>query len=187
MAIPRLDSETTGVLIIDVQEKLMPSIVQAAQVENNCAQLLRMADELEMPYWVTEQYPRGLGRTTATVTAAMADRSRRVEKTRFSAAIDIIFDELEASGRRTVIIGGVEAQVCVLQTVLDLHQAGYQCFVCRDAVSGGQLDQVQPAYERMQQAGAVVTGVISAMYELLGDARHSSFGACLEIAKSVEH
>ena len=75
--------------------------------------------------------------------------------------------------------------MCILQTVLDLQAAGIQCFVCCDAVSAGQREQIAPAYERMRRAGTVVTGVMSAMYELLGDARHPSFNRCLDLAKLV--
>jgi nicotinamidase-related amidase len=74
----------------------------------------------------------------------------------------------------------------VLQTVLDLHAGGWQCFVCADATSASQRDQIPFAIQRMQRAGAVMTGVLSAMYELLGDSTHPAFPACLDLAKSVK-
>jgi nicotinamidase-related amidase len=120
------------------------------------------------------------------VAAAMTDQSRRIEKTRFSACIDLVDQQLASWRRGTILLCGIEAHVCVLQTVLDLHTQGRQCFVCSDAVSSSQRDQMPPAYRRMERAGAVVTGVMSAMYELLGDAGHPAFRGCLSLAKAVQ-
>lgn len=186
MPIPRLDADRTALLVIDLQEKLLPTIVDRHQVTNNAAVLLRVADVLGIPYLVSEHYPAGLGRTDETVVEAMADRSRRVEKTRFSACSDILHDHLRGWNRDTVIVCGIEAQVCVLQTVLDLQDSGRQCFLSLDAISAGQRDQIRPACDRMARAGAIVSGTMSIMYELLGDARHPAFRACLELAKQIQ-
>ncbi|TVQ50852.1 MAG: isochorismatase family protein [Phycisphaerales bacterium] len=186
MPIPRLEPDQTVLLVVDIQERLMPSIVDRHRVIANSAILIRMAHEMEIPYLVTEHYPRGLGRTVEEVTAAMADQSRRVEKTRFSAWVDMVQQQFEAWQRPSVIICGVEAHVCVLQSVLDLHAAGYQSFVCSDAISCGQRDQIPHAIRRMERAGAVTTGVLSVMYELMEDAKHPAFKALLELAKAVE-
>ena len=185
MPIPRLAIGDTALLVIDVQERLMPTIVDADMVSNNCAILLRMAGEMGIPYLVTEQYPRGLGRTVDLVAEAMPDQSRRIEKTRFSACIDLVEQQLADWNCSTILVCGIEAHVCVLQTVLDLHSTGRQAFVCTDAVSASQREQISPAMKRMERAGAVLSGVLSAMYELLGDASHPAFGACLELAKAV--
>ncbi|MHC5024010.1 MAG: isochorismatase family protein [Planctomycetota bacterium] len=186
MPIPRLTMEDAAVLVIDVQERLIPTIVDADRIVNNCRILIRMADELRIPYLVTEQYPKGLGRTVETIDAAMADPSQRVEKTRFGAGVELVEEHLQHWCRGSVIIGGIQAHVCVLQTVLDFQARGRQCFVCTDAIAADQRDQLGPALDRMQSAGAVLTGVISAMYELMGDARHPAFRSCLELAKAVQ-
>jgi nicotinamidase-related amidase len=185
MPIPRLRIDDTALLVIDVQERLIPTIVDADRIVQNCAILLRMAHELGIPATVTEQYVKGLGRTVDSVAEALADQAARIEKTRFSAAIELVIDSLQSQRRGTVLICGLEAHVCVLQTVLDLHAGGRQCFVCIDAVSAGQREQIPYAYERMKDAGAVMTGIVSAMYELLEDSTHPSFRSCLELAKSV--
>lgn len=164
----------------------MPTIIDRDRVINNCAVLLRMAGELGLPYLVTEQYPKGLGRTVPEVAAAMVDQSRRIEKTRFSACVDVVVEQLDAWRRGSVIVAGLEAHVCVLQTVLDLQATGRQCFVCTDAVSASQRDQIPYALRRMEQAGAVLTGVMSAMYELMGDKSHPAFAGCLALAKLVQ-
>jgi nicotinamidase-related amidase len=185
MPIPRLRIEDSLLLVIDLQERLMPTIVDGDRLTHNCATLLRMASALDMPYLVTEQYPRGLGRTIDEVASAMADQSQRVEKTRFSACIELVTDQFSSFQRGTALICGIEAHVCVLQTVLDLQASGRQCFVCSDAISASQRDQIAPAIRRMEAAGAVVTGVLSSMYELMQDATHPGFRTCLELAKSI--
>ncbi len=185
MPIPRLDVDHAALLIIDVQERLLPSIADRDRVVANGAALVRMSVELDIPHLVTEQYVRGLGRTDETITAAMPDSSRRVEKTRFSGLTDLIDEQLTTWQRSSVIVAGIEAHVCVLQTVLDLQASGRQAFVATDAISAGQPDQVGPALDRMRAAGAVPTGVVSAMYEMLGDTGNPAFKACLELAKQV--
>ncbi|MCA9285813.1 MAG: isochorismatase family protein [Phycisphaerales bacterium] len=185
MPIPRLRIDDTVLLVIDVQERLMPTIVDRDRVCLNCELLIRMSNELRIPTLVTEQYVKGLGRTVDSVAAAMTDPAARIEKTRFSAAIDMVVDLLHRWRRSTVLLCGVETHVCVLQTALDLQSLGRQCFVCTDAISSGQRDQIGPALQRMQSAGVVLTGVVSAMYELLQDATHPSFRSCLELAKAV--
>jgi nicotinamidase-related amidase len=185
MPIPRLRLDDVALLVIDVQERLMPTIVDRDKLTHNCAILLQMAGVLGLPYLITEQYPKGLGRTVETVAKAMDDPSRRIEKTRFSAAIDLVIDQLHAWRRGAVLIAGIEAHVCVLQTALDLQANGWQCFVCTDAVSASQRDQIGPAYMRMERAGAVLTGVMSAMYELVADSSHPAFKGCLDLAKGL--
>lgn len=164
----------------------MPTIVDRDRIANNCAILIRIAEELHIPYLVTEQYPAGLGRSVHAIEAAMTDPSRRIEKTRFSALVELVDQHLLRWNRRSILIAGVEAHVCVLQTVLDLHATGRQCFVCTDAVSAGQRDQIPYALRRMERAGAVMTGVLSALYEMLADSSHPSFRACLNLAKELE-
>lgn len=185
MPLPRLKLDDVAVLVIDVQERLMPTIADRDRLAANCAILLRMANELALPSLVTEQYVQGLGRTVPIVSQAMTNPAARLEKTRFSAAVEMVVDQFRLWRRTTILIGGIEAHVCVLQSVLDLQAAGFQCFLCTDAISAAQRDQIAPAYDRMRAAGAIPSGVVSAMYELMADARHPSFKQCLELAKRV--
>jgi nicotinamidase-related amidase len=186
MPIPRLRIDETVLIVVDVQERLMPTIVDRHRVIANSAILLRMANAMGIPYLVTEQYPRGLGRTVEQIAAAMADQSRRIENTRFSAMVELVQQQVDTWNRGTVLLAGVEAHVCVLQTALDVLASGRSCFVCSDAISASQHDQIGHAVRRMERAGAVTTGILSAIYELLGDAKHEAFGVCLELAKAVE-
>jgi nicotinamidase-related amidase len=185
-AIPRLRPEETALLVVDVQERLMPTIAAARRVEANCAILARAAGALGMPVVCSEQYVKGLGHTVAAVRGALPAGAAVIEKTRFSAAVPETLAALAASGRRGVLVCGVEAHVCVLQTVLDLRAAGHPVFHATDAISSGQADQVPHAFRRMEQAGAVPTGTLGAMYELVADAADPRFREILSLAKQVE-
>lgn len=192
MSIPRLKQDDTTLFVIDVQGALMPTLADHEQLTANCAALLRMAGVLGLPTVVTEHYVKGLGPTVPDVAACFPRddpddpaRFALVEKTRFSAYVPGVADALRRFERPNVLVCGIEAHVCVLQAVLDLQEAGYRSFFATDAISAGQRDQIAPAFRRMEAAGAVPTGVVSAMYELMEGAHHPRFKDCLAIAKQV--
>ena len=185
MPIPRLRAEDATLLVIDLQERLMPTILDAETTVHHATLLVRMAKALGLPVLVTEQYVKGLGSTVEPLRSELGDGASRFEKTRFSGLVPEVLDHLRRSGRGQVLVTGVEAHVCVLQTVLDLAAAGFVPFLALDAISASRPGSIGPAVRRMERAGAVPTGVVSAMYELLGDAMHPAFKACLPIAKEV--
>jgi len=186
MEIPRLAPDRTVLLVVDIQERLMPTLADAARLQTNAVALLRMAGELGLPVVLTEQNPRGLGPTVERIREALPADAVRAEKTVFSAFVDDVKEALLGFGRPEVLVCGIEAHVCVLQSVLDLLGGGFRPFVVTDAISAGQRDQIAPALRRMEAAGAVPTGVVSAMYELMHDARHPAFRGCLNVAKAVD-
>lgn len=186
MPLPRLVIDDTALLVLDLQEKLVPTIPGGDRVVNNAALMLRLVAELGIPFLVTEHYPQGLGRTVPAITSAMIDPAARVEKTQFSALVPVVDEMLRSWRRGTILVCGIEGHVCVLQSVLDLQASGRQSFVVSDAVASSQADQLNHAVRRMEAAGAVTTGVMSAMYELLGDAQHPSRRACVDLAKRIQ-
>jgi len=107
-------------------------------------------------------------------------------KTRFSAYTSDVAAQLRTLNRSQILVCGIEAQVCVLQTVLDLAAHGRQPFLVTDAISATDASQIAPAFRRMEHANAMATGTLSAMYELLQDATHPHFKACLELAKRIQ-
>ena len=135
----------------------------------------------------TEQYPNGLGSTHESLRLGLeATGAAVVEKPTFSGwAHPAVRNALAKLGRPQVVVAGIEAHVCVLQTVLDLQEAGFHCFLCSDAISANQQGQIAPALRRMERAGAVSAGVLSVMYELIGDAAHPAFRSLLELAKEI--
>ncbi|MFZ4749930.1 MAG: isochorismatase family protein [Phycisphaerales bacterium] len=185
MPIPRLSLERTALLVIDVQEKLLPTIFDADRVVANCAAALELARVLGLPAVVTEQYTKGLGHSAPAIGAAAAGHARVFEKTRFSALTPEVDALLSARRCDDILICGVEAHVCVQQTVLDLLATGRQPFLLTDAISAGRPDQISPAFRRMERAGATPSGVLGAAYELLGDAAHPQFKSVLGVVKTL--
>jgi hypothetical protein len=185
MPIPRLTLDRAALLVIDVQEKLLPTIFDAERVVANCAAALKLAQTLGLPAIVTEQYTKGLGHSAPAILEAAGAHARVFEKTRFSALTPEVDAILSSRRCDDVLIAGVEAHVCVAQTVLDLLASGRQPYLLLDTISGGQVDQIGPALRRLERAGAVPSGVLAASYELLGDAAHPQFKAVLGVVKTL--
>jgi nicotinamidase-related amidase len=151
-------------LIVDVQEKLVPMIANYDRMLGNCRRLIRGAKILEVPVFATEQYPKGLGRTVAPL-AELLDSVP--EKLRFSCAevLDWGLAAEQADNRFQIVVAGIEAHVCVLQTVVDLLAGGFQVFVPADAISSrGEFDW-KIALDRMSTGGAVITTTESVLFE----------------------
>ena len=185
MPIPRLHRDGTALLVIDLQERLLPTIHLGNDIAFNCGVLMDVADSLGLPTLVTEQYVRGLGHSVATIRERIRPSTPVIEKTRFSAAVPPVMAFLEERRIGTVLLCGIESHVCVLQTALDLLAGGRRVFLATDAISSGQADQVPHAFARMQAAGAVRTGTLGATYELLADAVDPAFKACLALVRGV--
>ncbi|MDZ4829313.1 MAG: isochorismatase family protein [Phycisphaerae bacterium] len=185
MPIPRLRRDRVALLVIDVQERLLPTIACGEAVAHNCGILLDVAAELGMPAVVTEQYVQGLGRSAAPILARIRPTTPVIEKTKFSAVVPETIATLDRLGVGSVLVCGVEAHVCVLQTTLDLLAQGRQVFLVTDAIASGAADQVPYAIERMVAAGAALSGALGATYELLGDAADPKFRACLSLVKQL--
>lgn len=172
-----LTSENTTLLIIDVQERLVTAMANYAEVEKAIITLQQGMDILKLPTLITEQYPRGLGTTVESI-AARNPGGAVVEKTTFSSCAEGSFRPvLEKLGRKQVVVTGMEAHVCVLQTVLDLLQAGYQVHVPLESVCSRSDRNRDNALCRMEQAGAIITNVESVLFELLHRAGSAEFKA----------
>jgi nicotinamidase-related amidase len=179
-AVPLSDANQSALLIIDVQERLAAAMTPELreQVVRNASILLAAARALQVPIFLTEQYPKGLGRTVEALTEAAGDAGARFEKTCFSCsdARDLM-DALRASGRRQVVIAGMEAHVCVLQSALSLRQEGFAVYVAVDAIASRAAANLQNAIDRIQKAGVIATNTESVIFEWLRDSRHEHFRA----------
>jgi nicotinamidase-related amidase len=161
---PELMSRTdTGLLIVDVQEKLMPLIEHQARIVWNLGRLIDGAKSLGVPVYATEQYPQGLGGTVASLAEKIGPAAA---KQRFSCGeCPQIFTDLSNQGVDKLLVAGIEAHVCVQQTVLDLLAAGWRVYVPVDAVgSRGSIDR-ETALRRLDSAGATLTTTESALFE----------------------
>jgi nicotinamidase-related amidase len=178
----KLSAEQAVLLVVDLQEKLLPAMDRADDCISAAVKMIRAAQVLELPILLTEQYPAGLGRTCAAVRQLLGETAA-IEKMRFSACVDEVMHRLTALKRRQVVVVGIEAHVCVQQTVLDLLRAGYPTWVCADAVSSRRTLDRDIAFQRMRQAGAIVTTTESVTFEMLIEAGTEQFRQVLRIVK----
>ena len=155
-----LERDRSALLVVDVQEGFR-GYATFASVVAACSKLVSAARILELPALVSEQYPKGLGHTAPEV--ELQDEPL-LEKSVFSAARA---DGFDLHGRRQAIVCGIEAHVCVSQTVQDLLTAGVQVHVPADAVGSRHQIDYDRALERLGAAGAVITTVEAALFELL--------------------
>ena len=166
-----LDRSRAALVVVDVQEGFRP-YASFAGVAGACAKLVQAARILGVPALVSEQYPKGLGHTAPEV--GLQDE-RRIEKTVFSAVRADGFDL--GVGRDQAIVCGIEAHVCVSQTVHDLLDRGIEVHVPADAVGSRHEIDYERGVERMERAGAVVGTVEAALFELLERAGTPEFKA----------
>jgi nicotinamidase-related amidase len=159
-----LSAASSRLLIVDVQDKLLPSIPNSARLVHNCRRLLDGAKIVGVPIFATEQYPQGLGPTTAELATRMGPR---LDKVIFSCAPALAWGQAgnASDDREQTVVAGMETHVCVMQTVLDLIAGGFRVYVPVDAVGArGELD-AQIALERMSASGATLTTVESVLFE----------------------
>jgi isochorismate hydrolase len=176
----KCSSQDSVLLVIDIQQQLgsaMPGKV-LNRVVSNSALLSRSADLLQVPVFSTEQYPRGLGPTVDEIAEALPENAQSFEKTVFSCSqADGFSDALARSRRNQVILVGMEAHVCVLQTAIDLRMDDFDVYVVEDAICSRRLENYQNALERLRQLGVHVVSAESVIFEWLEDARHEHFKA----------
>jgi len=158
-----MSRDDTALLVVDMQERLLPFIRQGAQVIWNVRRLIDGARILGLEVAATEQYPKGLGPTAA----VLAERLGEIPaKLAFSCGeCGEIFRRLAERGRPKVLVAGVETHVCVQQTVLDLLADGFRVYVAVDAVGSRFEIDYQTALRRMESAGATLTTTEAALFE----------------------
>ncbi len=159
-----LSAASSRLLIVDVQDKLLPPIPNSSRLVHNCRRLLDGAKIVAVPVYGTEQYPQGLGPMTAELATRMGPR---LDKVIFSCAPGLAWGQAGdvSDDREQVVVAGMETHVCVMQTVLDLIAGGFRVYVPVDAVGArGELD-AQIALDRMAASGATLTTVESVLFE----------------------
>ncbi len=176
----KCDALASVLVVIDLQQRLgdaMPGKV-LNRVLLNTSLLAKAAGLLEVPVLKTEQYPRGLGATLPEVASALPPATIEFEKTSFSCCgADGFLAAVDRSGRHQVVIVGMEAHVCVLQTALDLAAAGLQVYVVEDAICSRRLENYQNALDRLRQSSVSVVSAESVVFEWMGTAEHPHFKA----------
>ncbi len=179
----RLNREDVILVAIDYQTKLLPAMAQKEKIEQNIIKLANGLNVFDVPKLVTTQYARGLGNTTDAVAEALGE-FKEIDKTTFSAYKNEEFKAaLDASGRKTVVLAGIETHICVEQTALDLIEAGYNVALAADCCRSRDVENHVFSIERMTSAGVTVTCSESVLYEILGGAKAPEFKAISAVVK----
>lgn len=174
-------------LVIDVQEGLAPHIACHTDVIANCERLLRYAGRLDVPVTITEHYPKGLGQTVARLRAAAGPDAALYEKIAFSClddtAIAARLSEERTRGRQQVVVAGMEAHVCVCQSVLGLLGDGFEVLVVADAVGSRSPEVCRLALERTARKGADIVSHEMVAFEWLGRGDVPEFKDLIDVIK----
>lgn len=179
----RITKENTTGLIIDIQERLFPVMAEKELLLKNCKILTEGLAVLDIPIIFTQQYSKGLGETLDEIKSLVNDFSF-IEKTSFSCfETGEYADYLKQNRVKNVIICGIEAHVCVLQTAVDLKDAGYNPIVVVDCISSRDLANKTVAVERFRHEGIMITSAESVLFELTRSAKSEAFKAISKIVK----
>jgi nicotinamidase-related amidase len=179
-----LELGRAALAVIDVQESFRPHIPDFGTLAARVALVARAAQLLGVPVVVTEQYPKGLGRTVDEIRAALPEEFEPIEKTAFSSCgAQTFVARLEEAGARQVLLCGIEAHVCVNQTAHDLLARGYQVHLLTDCISSRTAENRRVGLDKMQRSGALPSSTELALFELMRDARHEQFKAIQKLIK----
>ena len=171
----QMSAADTALLVIDVQERLLPKIPNGDALIRNIAFLIDGARQLDMPVLATEQYPKGLGSTVAALLPKLPERPDKVAFS--SCAVPAVTETLRRGVRPKVVLSGIETHVCVLQTALDLLAHDFRVYIAADAVASRYTIDHEFGLRRMERAGCVLVTSEMAVFEWVGSAGHPKFKA----------
>ena len=167
----RMNRKMSQLILIDIQDKVLPPIDDVVRLTQVLVKLVKMARRLGVPVTVTEHYPEGLGPTVEALRRALSADTPILKKRHFSClgdeALRHHLEDLRDLGRGQVVIAGIEAHVCVTQTALDLIVDGYQVFIVADAVASRSASSRDIALDRLRQAGASIVDSEMVLFEWL--------------------
>ena len=178
----KLDTKNTLFVLVDVQEAFKPVIHKFDKVVENSNKLLKGAEILGVPLIATEQYPKGLGKTVESI--ELPAETKPIEKNCFSCFESKEFAKaVEETGTKSLVVFGIEAHVCVLNTVLDALEKGIEVHVVEDAISSRTTENKRIAIERMRQSEAFIASTEMVLFQLMKDADSQKFK---EISKLIK-
>lgn len=170
-----LNPEESVLLIIDVQEKLVNALDKDIIIKR-VSNLVKSAKVLDIPIVVTEQYPKGLGKTVDAVSSSCGENTPVFEKTSFNAlAEEGVVEKLKSYNRKQIVICGIETHICVHQTAAALLREGFEVYVVKDACASRSKYEFKQGIELMQANGAKITCVEIVLFEWLKSAKHPNF------------
>lgn len=179
----RITKQNTLGLVIDIQERLFPAMLEKEMLLKNTLTLIQGLIELKLPLVVTQQYTKGLGETLPEIKSVFPEFSF-IEKYDFSCCDDpAVMENLKELGAINIIICGIESHVCVLQTAVDLKEAGFNPIVVMDCVSSRTKENIEMARERFRYEGIMMTSYESILFELTRSSVASEFKAISKLVK----
>ena len=172
-----LNIDNCCLLIIDLQEKLLPHIFNKEKIKDNSKKLVDLFDDLNLPIIYTEQYPKGLGFTIKCLKQKLIDnKSKKIEKTTFSAfENEELKTHMTQINKKQVIVIGVESHICVLQTTIDLLESDKQVYVVEECVGSRKLGDANMGIKRMLKNGATLINFEMIFFELIRDSKNQVF------------
>lgn len=180
----RINKEDAILAVIDFQEKLVPAMENKEKLIDKAKRLIEGVRTCNVPVAVTQQYTLGLGKTVEPLISALGEDYLPIDKLHFSAYNCEDFKEiLQYREKNTVILCGIEAHICVLQTALDLLENGYDVFLVEDACASRKNEDFTWGINRVAEAGGMITTVEAVLMELIGGAKDSNFKAISKIIK----
>ena len=178
-----LGSGNTGVIVVDVQEKLMPVMGRKERVINNIIKLLQLAKIFGLPVILTEHHVRWLGPTHPEVIEALP-AYEPITKMHFNCCdVDAFNERLDSERFENVILTGVESHICIFQTCVSLIEKGYQVHVPQDAIDARTDENWKVGLDLMKRAGAFVTSTETVIYQILKKAGTKEFKKMLKLIK----
>ncbi len=178
-----LQKENTALLVIDIQERLLPVIHESERVIQNTIKLINGFKILNSPIYYTEQYPKGLGETEKRIKEALGETKAYTKMSFSCSGASGLFEELEQNNIKQVVVCGVESHVCVMQTVLDLIANDFLVYIASDAVSSRREFDCRVALNRMERNGAEITLTESILFEMLEVCGTDEFRAISKLVK----
>lgn len=176
--------EKVGLLVIDVQEKLFPYVENSCHVMQTLQKAIRGFQILHLPIYVSEQYPAGLGSTVASLKGVLGKEQTYLVKTAFSCLDDALIKEtLLRSSVEQWVVAGIEAHVCIFQTVKDLLENHKQVLVLNDAISSRSIYDFSTAIAELRDCGARISSTETVLFELLRNSKVAEFKEISQLIK----
>ncbi len=182
--ISKLSREEAALAVIDMQEAFRPVIPDFGEVATRIAKAVEGARLLEIPVIVTEQYPKGLKHTADEIIPHLPSETKAIEKFCFSSCgVDDFYSQITNRNIKQVIVCGIEAHICVTQTVLDLLARGHEVHLLVDCITSRKRESKEVALARLTQAGAVPSNLEMALFEMMRTADSPQFKAVQNLIK----
>ena len=180
----KLSREFAALAVIDMQEAFRPVMSDFGEVASRIATAVEGARLLEVPVIVTEQYPKGLKHTAEEIVARLPAELKAIEKSCFSSCgSEDFLSQLIGRNIKQVLVCGIEAHICVLQTSLDLLERGFEVFMLVDCITSRKPENKQAALARLAQAGAIYSTLEMALFEMMRSADSPQFKAIQKLIR----